>query len=112
MDHAEAELLKLGIDAQRAGWVEETYITPDTEAIAAQAGERVIARSTELIYESRRFDSLDLPSDLRRKFKLLQFGLTMPAPKDPALRAELTNIATSLEASYGSGKYCVGGDQS
>ncbi|MBV9155944.1 MAG: M2 family metallopeptidase [Acidobacteriaceae bacterium] len=111
MDKAEAELLQLGITAQRAAWIEETYINDDTENLSAKETERVIARVTELVNQSRRFDSLDLSPELRRKFTLLKLSLTLPAPNDPKLRAELTQIASSLEGSYGSGKYCPGGDQ-
>src|SRR5207253_3726311 len=46
------------------------------------------------------------PPELARKFKLLKLSLTAPAPKDPALRRELTQIAASLESDYGKGKYC------
>src|SRR5258706_13966235 len=37
---------------------------------------------------------------------LLKLGLTAPAPKDPALRREMTTIGVSLDSDYGKGKYC------
>ena len=112
MDKAEAELLALNNEGQQAGWVQETYITPDTEALSARALERAIGRATELVEQSKQFDALSLPQELRRKFTLLKLGLQLPAPKNPKLREELTQIATSLNGSYGAGKYCSGGDQS
>ncbi|MFL6463302.1 MAG: M2 family metallopeptidase [Bryobacteraceae bacterium] len=112
MDRAEAELLALSNEGQQAGWVQETYITPDTEALSARALERTIGRTTELVEQSKQFDALSLPRELRRKFTLLRLGLQLPAPRDPKLREELTQIATSLNGSYGAGKYCPGGDQS
>jgi peptidyl-dipeptidase A len=36
---------------------------------------------------------------------LLKLQLVAPAPKDPALRKELTTIAVSLESDYGKGKF-------
>ena len=51
MDKAEAELMKLGIPDQRAEWVHETFITDDTEILAAAADDRLIARTTELVKE-------------------------------------------------------------
>ncbi len=110
MDRAEAELLKLNTLLNRAQWVQETYITDDTELLAAGQNERVIARTTALIDEARRFEALNLPPDLKRKFLLLKLSLTMPAPKDPRLREELTQVAASLDGSYGKGKYCPGGE--
>ena len=109
MDRAEADFLKLGVDAQRAGWVAETFITDDTEKINAQATERLIARTTELVTESKQFDALHLPADLARKFLLLKLSLGMPAPGNAKLREELTEVAASLDGSYGKGKYCPGG---
>ena len=109
MDRAEAELLKMAILQGRAGWVQETYITDDTELLAADQNERVIARTTELVNEGKRFESLNLPPELKRKFLLLKLSLTLPAPKQAKLREELTQVAASLDGSYGKGKYCPGG---
>ena len=103
MDRAETDLLALSNEAARAGWVQETYITDDTEAIAAKAGERVLTLTNQLILESRRYDSLNLPPDLARKFKLLRLN---GAPTDPKLVAELTQTAAALDGLYGKGKYC------
>jgi peptidyl-dipeptidase A len=109
MDRAEADLLKLNILDERADWVHENFITDDTELLAASEDEKVIARTTELVEEGKRFEGLALPPDLRRKFLLLKLSLPMPAPKDPKLREELTQVASSLDGMYGKGKYCPGG---
>ena len=53
--------------------------------------------------------ALTLPPELARKFLLLKLSLGMPAPNDPKLREELTQVAASLSGSYGKGKYCPGG---
>src|SRR3954465_2753401 len=45
---AEARLAVLATDAQRASWVQETYITSDTEILTAQANEKVIAIGVDL----------------------------------------------------------------
>ena len=111
LDRAEAELLKLNITDERAEWVHENFITDDTEILAANEDEKVIGRTTELVEESKQFDHLQLPPDLRRKLLLLKLSLAMPAPKDPKLRAELTQVAASLSGMYGKGKYCPGGSQ-
>jgi len=79
--------------------VQETYITDDTELLAADQNERVIARTTELIGEGKKYESLKLPPDLKRRFLLLKLALTMPAPKDAKLRGELTQVAASLDGS-------------
>jgi peptidyl-dipeptidase A len=109
MERAETDLLKLNIDGQRTEWVLENFITADTELIAAQSNERLIARTTELIIEARKFEGLKLPADLARKFLLLKLSLGMPAPNDAKLREELTVVAANLGGTYGKGKYCPGG---
>ncbi len=109
MDSAEAEILKFNIDGNRTEWVLENFINSDTEQIAAQANERLIARVTQLVLEARRFTGLPLPAALARKFLLLKLFLGMPAPNDAKLREELTQVAASLSGSYGKGKYCPGG---
>ncbi len=106
IDRAESELLKLSLTANRAEWVQETYITGDTEALAATENEKLIARTTELVGEAKRFDGLKLPPDVARKILLMKLSLELPAPSNPALREELTQTAASLGAAYGKGKYC------
>ena len=42
VDAAEKKLMELAVEASRAGWVQSTYITDDTEVLAAKANERVV----------------------------------------------------------------------
>lgn len=106
MNRAEAQLSDLAVKVNRASWVQENFITDDTQAMAADAIDEVTAVTTQLVEQAKRFDGLTLPPDLARKFMLLKLGLTAPAPKDPALRREMTEIGVSLDADYGKGKYC------
>lgn len=108
---AEKRLLDLNIKAGRADWVKSTFITDDTELLAAEANEKLIAATTELAEQSRKYENLDLPAEDKRKLKLLKLSLTLPAPKDPAERSELTKITASMEGEYGKGKYCPDGDK-
>ena len=41
--NAEARLLELNVNASRADWVKATYITDDTEILAAQADDPALA---------------------------------------------------------------------
>jgi peptidyl-dipeptidase A len=106
MNKAEAQLSDLSVKVQRASWVQENFITDDTQAMAADAIDEVTAVTTQLVEQAKRFDGLTLPPDLTRKFMLLKLSLTAPAPKDAALRREMTEIGVSLDADYGKGKYC------
>ena len=106
IEKAEATLADLNADQQQADWVKSTYITDDTEALAAKAGEKLIAETVRLVKESRRFDSLKLSDEIARKFLLLRLGLTVAAPSNPQETGELSRILASMEGTYGKGKYC------
>jgi peptidyl-dipeptidase A len=107
IEAAEARLAHLGERAARASWIQSTYITHDTEIVAAQAAEAYLGAAVELAQEAARFaDVPGLAPDVRRKIDILRGGITMPAPADPAKTAEVTRLATSMESAYGRGEYC------
>lgn len=109
LDKAEKELLDFSNNAGRAQWVQATYITDDTEILAAQATEKFISATVRLAKESKKFDGVALPEDLERKMKLLRVALTLPAPSNPQESEELTRIVTGMESTYGKGEYCPAG---
>jgi peptidyl-dipeptidase A len=111
IEAAESELLGLWTAKERAAWVEENFITDDTELIAAEAQQAVIAATMRLASQATRFDGLDLPADVARKIKLLKVSLSLVAPSDPAKQAELSQIAASMAGAYGKGKYCPPGKE-
>ncbi len=103
---AEQNLLKLWIEAGRADWVKSTYITDDTEILAAVANEKAISAGVRYAKEATRFDGLAVDTETARKLKLLKISLTVAAPADPAEAAELTRLGAAMEGMYGKGKYC------
>jgi peptidyl-dipeptidase A len=109
LDRAQSKLLELSVADQRADWVKSTFITSDTEILAAKADEELIAATMQLAKESTRFKNLKMPRDMARQFQLLRLSLTLAAPSDPKEAQELTQIASRMEGIYGSGKYCPAG---
>lgn len=105
VEQAEADLLQLAIEQQRAEWVKATHITDDTEALAARANQRLIEANVRYAQEATRFDGLELSSDVKRKLSLLKLSITLPAPSEPKERAELTEIVARIEGLYGKGKW-------
>jgi peptidyl-dipeptidase A len=103
---AEQQLLELSIQQQRAAWVKSTFITPDTEKIEAEKLEQLISLQMKLAAEAAKYPKTGLPYDLARKLELLRTSIVLPAPSDPALASELTEIATRMEGLYGAGQYC------
>ena len=103
---AEEQLLALWTEAARASWIQSTYITGDTQALAALASKRAIEATARLAKESAGFETADLPRELARKLELLRLSLTLAAPPDPKASEELTRLVTSMESRYGKGKVC------
>ena len=106
---AEARLLDLMIKSGRAQWVQETFITQDTEQIAADADQNVKAAVSELAAQGRRYDGMKLPDDVARKLKLIKLSVDIPAPENPKEAAELSHINATLQSDYGKGKWCPDG---
>jgi peptidyl-dipeptidase A len=106
IEQAESRLLDLWIKAGRASWVAENFITGDTESISADADQAVKAETAQLAKQAKKFDKLQLPPDVARKFRLLKLSVDIPAPSRAAAQAELAKIAASLDGDYGKGTWC------
>ncbi len=111
VDDAEKQLLDLETQAQRAAWVEENFITVDTEQMAANANQELTAKGVLLSRGAHRFESISLPPELARKILLLEISTLLPSPADPVLQKELAGIETSLEGDYGKGTWRPDGPQ-
>src|ERR1700719_2917269 len=105
LDDAEARLFDLGNKAQRAAWVQENFITDDTNQIAADAGEVVNTLTVDLATKAHRFDNLKLPPEIARKMLLVKLSIGFPAPSNAAEQKELATISTSLAGDYCKGKW-------
>ena len=112
INDAEQKLLLLGVDSQRADWVKSTFITDDTELLAAMLDEKTINATVDYAKKSSRFDGLKLDPVTERKIKLLKLSLTIATPADARESEELTRITSSMEGTYGKGKYCPSGRDS
>jgi peptidyl-dipeptidase A len=104
LNATEARLHELSKRASRANWVQQTYITDETEQIAAEATRDAMAATLEAAMAARRFDGAALPAELSRKLLLLKLSESLPGPPDPAAQTELAELATSLEGAYGRAK--------
>lgn len=112
LEEAESRLFDLGNKAQRASWVEENFITDDTEQIAADANQELSGFSAEMSKKAHDFDKLALPAEMARKMLLLKLSAGFPAPADPKEQKELAQVLASLDGDYGKGKWCPGGEGS
>jgi peptidyl-dipeptidase A len=106
VDRVNRELHELRLRQQTASWVKATYITDDTERLAAWSREAMLGYLSAVIPESLRFEGLALDRDTARALHLLRLASRLPAPRDPTRRAELARLAAKLDGVYGKGKWC------
>ncbi|OLE15440.1 MAG: peptidyl-dipeptidase [Acidobacteria bacterium 13_1_20CM_4_57_11] len=110
LEDVESRYFDLTNKAQRASWVEENFITEDTEQIAAEANQELNTFSAEMSKKAHEFDKLTLPPEMARKMLLLKLASGFPAPADPKEQKELAQVLASLDGDYGKGKWCPSGD--
>ncbi len=102
---AEKELADFSLFNAQTQWINNTYITDDTDAVAARVGAQGTEMSVRLAKQAARFDGLTgLGYDTSRKLLILKQGLVLPAPDTPGAAKELNDIATRLQSAYGKGK--------
>jgi len=106
LEKAEKELLTASNYANRASWLQSTYINEDSETQAALANEKYIKTVLALSRQATRFDKLTLPAEAARKMRLIKLNLTMATPANDAESSELTKLTARMESTYGSAKYC------
>jgi peptidyl-dipeptidase A len=107
---AEKELFDFSIFNAQVQWINNTYITDDTDAVAARVGAQGTEMSVRLAKEAAKFDNVQgLSSDTRRKLGILKQGIVLPAPSTPGAATELNTIATRLQSTYGKGKGTLDG---
>ena len=106
LDTVNDTMKRLGVEQSRAGWVQQTFITDDTEALSARANQLAIDAAARFAKDAVKFDKVEVPTEQRRQLTLLKVGLVMATPADPKESEELTKTMARLESSYGKGKWC------
>jgi peptidyl-dipeptidase A len=107
---AEKELADFSIYNSQVQWINNTYITEDTDAVAARVGAQGTEMSVAFATEAAKYAGLSgLSYDTKRKLDMLRGGITLPAPTTEGAAKELNDIATKLNSTYGKGKGTLGG---
>jgi peptidyl-dipeptidase A len=102
---AEKELGDFGVFNAQVQWINNTYITEDTDAVAARVGAQGTEMSVRYATEAAKYMALPgLSPDTKRKLDFLRGGITLPAPTTVGAAQELNDIATRLNSEYGKGK--------
>lgn len=106
----EADLAAFSNRAQKVAWINETYITDDTEALLAEVGAEGTEKSVKYALQAAKYAQVaGLDPEVARKLTRLRTGIVLPAPTTEGSAAELAKIATSLSGQYGKGKGTLDG---
>jgi len=93
------------------GWVYSTYIQHDTEWLQTRADSEGTQLRVQLASRAARFQSLDLPPELRRKIDLLRLSLTLPAPQRDGAADQLAQVNNHMASIYSTSRVDIGGHQ-
>ncbi|UNK79146.1 M2 family metallopeptidase [Sphingopyxis granuli] len=109
---AEKDLFDYTVEASQVNWVNATYITDDTDAMAARINAVGTEKAVKYALEAAKYrDVAGLSADTKRKLDILRTGLVLPAPTRPGAATELNTIATDLQSQYGKGRGTLDGKE-
>ncbi|TZG29468.1 M2 family metallopeptidase [Sphingomonas montanisoli] len=96
----------------QVAWINATYITDDTDAVASRVGAEGTEMGVRFAKGAAKYDGVSgLNYDTRRKLDFLKQGLVLPAPSTPGAAKELNDIATRIQSQYGKGRGTLNGKE-
>ncbi|WP_225204542.1 M2 family metallopeptidase [Novosphingobium huizhouense] len=102
---AEQELYDATVRAGRNEWIYETYITDDTEALAAESNASInklqVAQAKQAADYAR---AGGISPELARKLTIMRTQITSPAPTTPGAAEEFATLQARIQGMYGKGK--------
>ena len=108
----EADMFDFSVEASKVYWINATYITQDTDALAAAIGAEGTEKSVNYALEAAKYATIPgLDPEVTRKLDILRNGIVLPAPTTEGAATELNEIATRLNSQYGRGKGELNGEE-
>ena len=108
----EKDLFGYTVEASQVNWVNATYITEDTDAMAARINAVGTEKSVKYALDAAKYAGVPgLSPDTKRKLDILRTGIVLPAPTTPGAATELNTIATDLQSQYGKGRGTLDGKE-
>ncbi|MFV0645628.1 MAG: M2 family metallopeptidase [Sphingomonadaceae bacterium] len=110
MTDVQKDLFDYTVDAGRIAWVNATYITDDTDMLAARSGAIGTQKAVRYALDAARLKDIDgLDYDTARMLDILRYNITLPAATREGAAEELSTISTRLASQYGKGKGTLNG---
>ncbi|WP_379921136.1 M2 family metallopeptidase [Erythrobacter sp. R86502] len=107
----EADFADFGVEFARVSWINATYITHDSDELAAKYGAELTLKQVGYATEAARYAQIEgLDEETRRKLDMLRNSISLPAPSRDGAAEELNAIATRLGSAYGRGKGTLNGE--
>ncbi|SCW46542.1 peptidyl-dipeptidase A [Sphingobium faniae] len=104
LDKAEKAMFDQSLIQSRADWINATYITDDSDALAAYFGAIHTRMTVDYALEAAKFaDKPGLSAETKRRLMMLRTALTLPAPTTAGAADELNALSTKLQSAYGKG---------
>ncbi|MGV3590968.1 MAG: M2 family metallopeptidase [Gammaproteobacteria bacterium] len=106
----EKDLFDFSVEYSQVAWINATYITEDTDALAARYGTIYTDKSVRYALDAAKYRTVQgLDPIVARKLDIMRNGIVLPAPTTPGAAEELNTIATDLASQYGKGKGTLNG---
>ncbi|MGE5953068.1 MAG: M2 family metallopeptidase [Qipengyuania vulgaris] len=108
----EKDMFDFGVEYAQVSWINATYITQDTDAIAAKYGAEATEKSVTYANKAAEYARVEgLDPEVARKLDMLRNGIVMPAPVRDGAADELATLSTQLGSMYGKGKGTLDGKE-
>jgi len=110
IDRVQKEYTEFNLISQRVQWINATYITDDTDALAAEYGARGTEMAVRYALEAAKYQNASgLSAEQKRQLTMLRSAITLPAPTTPGAAQQLSDISTRLGSMYAKGKGTLNG---
>ncbi|MDP5280720.1 M2 family metallopeptidase [Sphingomonas sp. DG1-23] len=110
IDRVQKEYTEFNLVASRVAWINATYITDDTDALAAEYGARGTEMAVRYALEAAKYQNAPgLSAEQKRQLTILRSAITLPAPTTPGAAQQLSDISTRLGSMYAKGKGTLNG---
>ncbi|HTT25670.1 MAG TPA: M2 family metallopeptidase, partial [Thermoplasmata archaeon] len=105
LESIEAHLKELSVESSQAEWVYATYITPDTEALAARAFARMLNEAARYSRQLGPAPAVGASAEVARKTKLLKLLLPVCSPNEPKDAEVLARTIGDLQGTFAKGRF-------
>lgn len=110
LSDATTELREFSEFGARTAWVQNNFITDDTNWLLERMATQGTEMAVRLATETARYNELEMTTEMSRQMNVLRAGITLPAPADSAAAARLSELTTRMGSAYSTGLMEIDGE--